>query len=284
MKFKTHILKKSYKLNHTKKIKEALKEDIPNKDITSSLLISSNSQKTAKIIAKENGILCGIDIVKNCFKYMDKKTKLNIYKKDGDLIKKGDLILFAKGKTKSILKAERTALNFLQHLTGIATYTNTMATIAAKYNVKILDTRKTIPGLRYLAKYAVTVGGGCTHRLHLSDEVLIKENHITENNGIENTLKKLKKRYKKNFEIEVENLDEFKIALKYKASYILLDNFSLKDLKKAVKINQKRSILEASGGINLKNLKKIAKTGVDYISTGAITHSTPFTDFSLILL
>jgi len=228
-------------------------------------------------------ILCGVDIVKKCFEIGDRNIRIEILEKDGDKSKKGDLVLKIKGGTKSILKVERTALNFLQHLSGIATHTYRMVSVANKYNVTILDTRKTIPGLRYLAKYAVFIGGGKNHRFHLSDEVLIKENHIIANGGIENTLIKFKKKYKKNFEIEVENLEELKIALKYNAPYILLDNFRIPDIVKAVKINNNQAKLEVSGGVTLKNIKKIARAGVDYISVGCITHSSPAADFSLIL-
>ncbi len=281
--FKTQILKKSYNIELTQILKKALKEDIPFKDITSEILIPDASTAYAEIIAKQNGILCGVDIVKKCFKLINKSITVQIKKNDGNKISKGNLILTLKGKTKYILKAERTALNFLQHLSGIATYTNKMVNIVKKYNVNILDTRKTIPGLRYLSKYAVVVGGGKTHRLHLSDEVLIKENHITINDNIKKTLDKFKKKYKKNYEIEVENLKELKAVLEYNAPYILLDNFNVLDIKKAVQLNNRKAKLEVSGGIDLKNIKKIASTGVDFISVGSITHSAPALDFSLIL-
>lgn len=283
MKFKTQILKKQYNIDVSKIIKNALKEDIPHKDITSELLIPKNSISTAVIKAKQDGIVCGVDIVKKCFNLIDKKTKIKINKQDGQWVKKGDLILELKGKTKYILEVERTALNFLQHLSGIASYTNKMVKLAEKYDVTILDTRKTIPGLRYLAKYAVTIGGGKNHRLNLSDEILIKENHILVNKDVKNTLIKLRKKYHKNFEIEVENLEEFNQAIQYKAPYILLDNFKISDIKKAVKLNNGQAKLEVSGGVNLKNIKKIVKTGIDFISIGSITHSAPAMDYSLII-
>jgi len=277
------ILKKKYKLNTKRIIRSALKEDVPHLDVTSHLLIDNHSFSIAEIMANQEEIVCGVEIVRDCFKMVDRNISIQIFKKDGEKTKKGDLILKAKGRTKSILKAERTALNFLQHLSGIATHTYKMVSIAANYNVTILDTRKTIPGLRYLAKYAVYIGGGKNHRFHLSDEILIKENHIIANGGIEKTLVKFKKRYGKNFEIEVENLDELRTALKYNAPYILLDNFKVVDIKRAVRINQGRAKLEVSGGVTLKNIKQVARTGVDYISVGSITHSSPAVDFTLIL-
>ncbi|MBU1077522.1 MAG: carboxylating nicotinate-nucleotide diphosphorylase [Spirochaetes bacterium] len=284
MKFRTQILKKSYDIDLANVIKNALKEDIPRKDITSEMLIPETSISEAIITAKENGILCGTDILRQCFKLMDNRMNIRFLKKDGNRIRKGDVILKLKGKTKAILEAERTALNFLQHLSGIATYTNKMVLIAKKYNVTVLDTRKTIPGLRHLAKYAVQTGGGKNHRLHLSDEILIKENHIVANGGIEKTLQKIRKCYKQDFEVEVENLNELKSALDHKVKYILLDNFSLSDMKKAASINNGRAKLEASGGVNLKNISKIASTGINFISVGAVTHSAPALDFSLILV
>ncbi len=283
MVLRSKILDLKYKLDIKRIIKTALKEDIPRFDITSNLLVDNDSISYAEIRANQGMILCGVEIVKTCFRMCDRNTRVEILKKDGDEIKKRDLVLKIKGKTKSILKAERTALNFLQHLSGIASHTHKMVLIANKYNATILDTRKTIPGLRNLAKYAVFIGGGKNHRFHLSDEVLIKENHIIANRGIENTLIRFKKKYKKKFEIEVENLEELKVALKYNAPYILLDNFAVSDIKEAVKINNNRAELEVSGGVTLKNIKKIARTGVDYISVGCITHSSPAADFSLIL-
>ena len=284
MDLQTQILKKGYKIDYKNIIKIALDEDIPQHDLTSKLLISPQSQSSAKITAKQDGIVCGIEVVKACYNYTDKNIKFKIFKKDGDSVKKGEVILELQGKTKTILEVERTALNFLQHLSGISTLTSKMVKIAKKNKVTLLDTRKTAPGLRILEKYAVVTGGGKNHRLNLSDEVLIKENHIMANQGIENTIIKFKKLYKKNFEIEVETIEEFLIALKYKVPFIMLDNFSLSDLKKAVKINKNQAILEASGGVNLKTLKKIVKTGIQLVSVGSITHSAPALDFSLSII
>ncbi len=278
---KSNILKKKYRFEPNKIIKAALYEDVKYGDITSAILIPNSSKSEAKIIAKEDGVLCGIDIVKKCFITVDKKIKFKKYKEDGAHIKKNDIICHIEGSTKNILKAERTALNFLQLLSGISTYTNKVVSIAKKYNVIILDTRKTTPGLRMLQKYAVSIGGGRNHRFNLSDEILIKENHILANDGIENTLRKLKTKYKNKFEIEVETMDEFKSAIMYNAPIILLDNFSIRNLKKAVALNKGKALLEASGGITLKNISKVAKTGVDYISIGATTHSVKALDFSL---
>ncbi len=274
---------KRYKIDFKHIIDNALKDDIAKDDITTKLLINRNKISNARIIVKSNATICGLEIAKYCFKKVDKSLMINLLKKDGEKVKKGEIVIEIKGRTASILKAERTALNFLQHLSGIATYTEMMVSIAKKYNVLLLDTRKTLPGLRILEKYAVYTGGGKNHRFNLKDEVLIKENHIFACGGIENALKKIKK-YKSPFEVEVRSLDEFKIALKHNVPIILLDNFKVKDIKKAVKLNQGKSKLEVSGGITLKNIRKIAKTGVDYISVGAITHSAKAIDFSLLLI
>ncbi len=277
----SNILNKQYKLETKKIIRIALDEDVKKSDLTGDILIPVNSKSEAVIIAKESGILCGIDIVKEVFKSVDKNIKFKQYKHDGDYISEKDTICRINGRTRSILKAERTALNFLQHLSGIASYTNKLVELTKKYKVKILDTRKTLPGLRMLQKYAVYVGGGGNHRFNLSDEILVKENHIKANGGIKNTLKILKQKYRKNFEVEVETMEEFYQAVENNVPFILLDNFSIKDLRKAVKINKGRAKLEASGGITIKNIKKVASTGVDFISIGATTHSIKAMDFSL---
>jgi nicotinate-nucleotide pyrophosphorylase (carboxylating) len=283
MELKSLISNIKYRVHLDNIVRNALHEDIPNKDITSHVLIKSSSKSTARIIAKQEEIICGVNVAVKCFKIQSPSIKVKALKKDGQRVKYGDVIMEIKGKTKAILEAERTALNFLQHLSGIATYTNKLVQIASKHGVTILDTRKTIPGLRFLAKYAVLTGGGKNHRFHLSDDMLVKENHIMANQDIENTLKIITTKYKKPFEIEVESLDQLKIALKYKAPFIMLDNFKISDIKKAVKINNGQAKLEVSGGVNIKNIHKYVKTGIDFISVGAITQSASAIDFSLLI-
>jgi len=283
VKYLYSILKKEkYEINYKPIVESAIKEDFAKKDITTKLLIEPTKISSAIIIAKKESILCGTEIVKYCFKRIDKSLNVKLLKKDGEKVKRGDVVIRIKGRTGSILKVERIALNFLQHLSGIATYTNKMVCIAKRYNVTILDTRKTLPGLRMLEKYAVYIGGGKNHRFNLKDEVLIKENHTFACGGLENTLNKMKK-YGCKFEIEVKDLEDFKIALKHNAPFILLDNFKLRDIKKAVKLNNRKAKLEVSGNITLKNIRKVARTGVDYISVGAITHSAKAADFSLLI-
>jgi len=277
------LTKKNYKIEFKDIIKKAIEEDKVKESITTKLLIEKNKIVKAKVSSKSEAILCGVEVAKYCFKQVDKNLEIKILKNDGELVKKGDIIMIIEGKASSILGAERIVLNFLQHLSGIATITNKMARIAKKYNVTLLDTRKTLPGLRILEKYAVFVGGGKNHRFNLKDEVLIKENYIDICGGIEKALEKMKG-YKRAYEIEVRDIEEFKVALNSGVPYILLDNFKISDMKKAVKLNQGKAKLEASGNVTLKNIKKICKTGVDYVSSGAITHSAKASDFSLSII
>jgi nicotinate-nucleotide pyrophosphorylase (carboxylating) len=269
-----------------KLIKQALREDIGKKDITTRMIIPKNKLVKAILLAKQDGIICGLEISALVFKAMDKKIKFKPLVKEGQKIRCGKVIARLRGKAQSILTAERVALNFLSLLSGIATKTRAYVDKVKPYRVKIMDTRKTIPGLRILEKYAVRVGGGFNHRFRLDEMVLIKDNHLKVTQGYLN-LPKFTKNYP--FEIEVKNLKEFKQALKLKPAVIMLDNLSPKQIQKAVQIRNNaakkafpyRPKLEASGGINLENIRKIAATGVEMISIGDLTHSVNSVDISL---
>ncbi len=264
-------------------IKKALEEDKIDEDYTTLWSVPEDKKIKAEIIAKENGIICGLEIAEMVFKMVSPKIEFGYLKKDGDRIKKLEPVAIIKGPARDILKAERTALNFLQKLSGIATLTSRFVEKIKHTKAKILDTRKTTPGLRILEKYAVRTGGGENHRRNLKEMVLLKDNHITVAGGIEKAIDNLLKNKDRDIEIEVEvkNLDELKIAIKKGIKRILLDNMSIEELKKAVEITEGRALLEASGGVDLSNVKKIAETGVDYISIGKITHSAPALDMSL---
>jgi len=258
-------------------IKTALAEDIGYGDITTRLLISKNKKIQAKIIAKEKFLLCGVNIAREVFKTVDRSIKFKQKVKEGSWIQKNDIIAEICGRACSILSAERVALNFLSLLCAIATKTKKFVKAASPYKVKILDTRKTIAGLRILQKYAVRIGGGYNHRFSLDEMILIKDNHLKINKGCI-MLPKASKRYK--IEIEAQNLKEFKRALALGPDIIMLDNMSISDIKKAVKLNRS-ALLEVSGGINLANIKKYASCGVDIISIGELTDSVKSVDISL---
>jgi len=271
----------------------ALQEDIGSGDLTTRFIVPRNQKSKAIIISKSEGVLAGLEVVTLTFKLLDSKVKFKIFKKDGDKIKKGDKILEIYGKTQAILSGERTALNILQRLSGIATLTFQFVRQIQSTSAKICDTRKTIPLWRSLEKYAVKIGGGTNHRFGLYDMILIKDNHIKAAGSITEAVKLAKQKNKRGLLVEVEtkNLTEVREALKVGANFIMLDNFSLKNLKLAVKIirdfeqkNMKKIKIEASGNVSLKNVKKIAQTGVNLISVGKITHSAPALDFSLKIL
>ncbi|MGB9768411.1 MULTISPECIES: carboxylating nicotinate-nucleotide diphosphorylase [Dictyoglomus] len=272
---------------HLRKIvEEALKEDIGFGDITTESTIPEDMISRAVIIAKEEGILAGLPVAEEVFKLLDSKIEFKEFKKDGDEIKKGDVILEIKGKTKTILMGERTALNFLQRLSGIATYTKKCVDVVKPYGVKILDTRKTTPTLRIFEKYAVKIGGGENHRFGLYDMVLIKDNHIRAVGGIKEAIERVRERVSHVYKIEVEvtNLEELKEALESKADIVLLDNMDYDTLKEAVSIAKGKVMIEVSGNISLEDLEKIARLGVNFISIGKLTHSYKSLDLSLELL
>ena len=262
----------------SKVCKDALKEDLfPNGDITSKLL-KNNKKLKAKIISNSNGIIGGLDLAKQTFKLIDKKISFKIKKKEGSKIKKRDLIVVIEGNIKNILIGERVALNFLSHVSGIATKTNNFVQKVGK-KTKICCTRKTIPGLRVLQKYSVGLGGGLNHRFNLSDEYLIKDNHIASSN-----LRKLitsAKKNKKRITVKIDNLNQLKKIMDLKFDAILFDNMSIKNLRKGLKLVGKKYQTEASGNINIFNVKKIATTGVKRISIGGLTHSVTAIDLKL---
>ena len=261
-------------------VKLALNEDLyPSGDITSSLVENDKSIKI-KLIANQNAIVGGLLFAKQAFYLIDQKIKFRIKKRDGSNVQKGSLIAKIEGKAKNILIAERVALNFLSHISGIATMTNKFVKLAGK-KTKICCTRKTIPNLRVIQKYAVKIGGGINHRFNLSDEYLIKDNHIASSDLKTLVIKAIKNKKGKKITVEVDNLNQLKSIMGLKFDRILLDNMSLNNLKKAVKIINGSYETEASGNVNLKTVKLIAKTGVNRISVGSITHSAPAVDFKL---
>ena len=270
-------LSKTFILNT---VKLALNEDLyPSGDITSSLVENDKSIKI-KLIANQSAIVGGLLFAKQAFYLIDQKIKFRIKKKDGSNVKKGSLIATIEGKAKNILIAERVALNFLSHISGIATITNKFVKLAGK-KTKICCTRKTIPNLRVIQKYAVKIGGGINHRFNLSDEYLIKDNHIASSDLKTLVIKAIKNKKGKKITVEVDNLNQLKSLMGLKFDRVLLDNMSSNNLKKAVKMINGFYETEASGNVNLKTVKSIAKTGVNRISIGSITHSAPAIDFKL---
>ena len=262
------------------RVKLALAEDLyPYGDITSNLL-KENKVITAKLISNQDAIIAGLLFSKHAFKKVDKKTKFIIKKRDGSLVKKNSIIALVKGKANSILIAERVALNFLSHISGIATKTNQFVKLAGK-KCKICCTRKTLPNYRVIQKYAVKVGGGTNHRFNLSDEFLIKDNHIANQNIKKLILSAIKNKKGKKITVEVDNLKQLDEIMGLKFNTVLFDNMSIKNLKKGIKIAKKYYETEASGNISLKNIKSVAKTGVNRVSVGSITHSVPAVDLKL---
>jgi len=261
----------------------ALKEDMPQGDITTDNLIDDDEIAKAVLISKDEGIIAGIEVAKKAFQLLDENITFEENVKDGDYVKKGDIIARIEGKTKAILKAERTALNLLQRMSGIATKTHEFCQKVKDLPVKIVDTRKTTPGLRYLEKYAVRVGGGTNHRYCLSDGVLIKDNHISAAGSIKKAVEIIREKIPHTIKIEVETetLDQVREALEAGADIIMLDNMSREMMKEAVKIINKKALVEASGNVSLETVRDIALTGVDIISVGKLTHSVSAFDISL---
>ena len=261
-------------------VKLALNEDLyPSGDITSDL-VESNKKVKVKLISNQNAVIGGLLFAKHTFSLIDKKIKFIVKKKDGSFIKKNSLIATIEGKAKNILIAERVALNFLSHISGISTITNKFVKLVGK-NCKICCTRKTIPNLRVIQKYAVKLGGGTNHRFNLSDEFLIKDNHVTSSNIKKLVSAAIKNKKGKKITVEVDNLKQLKQIIGLKFDCILFDNMNIKNLKLGVKLAKKFYETEASGNINLKTVKSIAATGVNRISIGSITHSAPSIDFKI---
>lgn len=261
----------------------ALREDISSEDITTNSILKDNILGRGSLIAKEDGILAGIEIFKRVFKLLDKNIEFKVNFKDGDKLQKGQIICEITGDLRVILSGERVALNYLQHMSGVATYTNDVVQLLKGTSIKLLDTRKTTPNMRIFEKYAVKVGGGYNHRYNLSDGVLIKDNHIAVAGSIKSAVEMARSyvSFVKKIEVEVENLQMVEEAIEAKADIIMLDNMDEATMKRAVEIIGGRCKTECSGNITRENILKISKCGVDFVSSGAITHSAPILDISL---
>ena len=263
-------------------IRQALDEDAAFHDVTTLALVPKDHRSRAVLLAKQDLILCGMPVVKEVFRKLDPKVKIQNMAKEGAWIRKGKPIARLSGKTRALLSGERVALNFLQHLSGVATLTRRFVDRVKGTKAKILDTRKTIPGLRYLEKYAVRTGGGVNHRMNLQSAAIFKDNHRRLEPSLPAALRRLRRRLSRMpLVVEVEALEQVDAAIREGVGHILLDNMSAKDLKRAVQKRGRRCVFEASGGITLKNVRKIARSGVDYISVGALTHSAPAVDISV---
>ncbi len=267
-------------------IQSAIREDINYIDVSTDYLIPDEAEGTARFLAKADGVLCGLDVALRVFELLDASFHAETYKKDGDALKKGDVIALLHGKTKMLLKGERTALNLIQHMSGIATQTAQAVRLVEGTNASITDTRKTLPGMRALQKYAVVCGGGKNHRYNLSDGAMLKDNHIDAGGGITNAINTLRGKLGHMVKIEVEtrNLEEVREALAAGAEIIMLDNMDCETMRKAVEIVGGKAKLEASGGITAETLRDVALTGVDIISIGALTHSVDAFDISMKLV
>lgn len=264
-------------------IKTALSEDINYIDSTTDLLIPENSSSDAYFIAKADGVIAGLEIAARVFTILDPEIDVKNFVDDGARVTKGEKIVTINGHTRPMLKAERTALNLLQHMSGIATYTRMCADLVEGTKATITDTRKTLPGLRALQKYAVTVGGGRNHRFNLTDAAMLKDNHIDAYGGITGAVRTLRKKagHMLRIEVETRNLDEVREALDCGVDVIMLDNMSLEDMKAACALADGKAKTEASGNITLENIRAVAETGVDIISLGALTHSVRAFDISM---
>ena len=265
-------------------VEEALKEDIGVMgDITSNLILDDSNRSEFEIKSRQKGVISGLYLAETAFRLIDKKISFEKFKEEGDEVEVEDILVRIRGNSISILTAERTALNFLSHMSGIASATSLMAKKIKNTNTKIMCTRKTTPNLRVFEKFAVLSGGGKNHRFGLFDGILIKDNHIALSGSIKEAIKKAKNSSDKSIkvEVEVDNIDQFQEALENNPDIILLDNFSTSELKKAVEINNDKVLLEASGSVNIENVLDIALTGVDFISSGWLTHSSPSLDFGL---
>lgn len=264
-------------------IKAAIREDIHYIDVTTDLLIDENAETTARFVSKDEGVLAGIEVAMRVFELLDSTVHFRLYKKDGDAVGKGELVAEVQGKTRVLLKGERTALNLLQHMSGIATATARCVKLVEGTGASIVDTRKTLPGLRALQKYAVTAGGGRNHRFNLSDAAMLKDNHIDAYGSITAAVAALREKvgHMVNIEVEVRNFEELREAIEAGAHVIMLDNMDIPAMAEAVRITAGRAKLEASGNITQENIAAVAKTGVDIISLGALTHSVRCFDISM---
>lgn len=271
------------KLNVDNLIMMALQEDISSEDVTTNAIMKEKKLGKVDLICKQDGVIAGLDVFKRVFELLDDETQIKLYYKDGDHVKNGDLLAEVIGDIRVLLSGERTALNYLQRMSGIATYTNHVAKLLEGSKTKLLDTRKTTPNMRIFEKYAVKMGGGYNHRYNLSDGILIKDNHIGAAGSVAEAVR-LAKEYApfvRKVEVEVENLDMLQEALDAGADIIMLDNMSHDEMKKAVEMVAGKAKTECSGNITKENIAKIVDIGVDYVSSGALTHSAPILDVSL---
>ena len=270
-------------LNADELILSALREDITSEDITTNSVMREYQLGEVELICKQDGVIAGLDVFKRTFELLDSKTEVTFTKKDGDAVKNGDKIGVVRGDIRVLLSGERTALNYLQRMSGIATYTRSIADLLKGSKTKLLDTRKTTPNMRVFEKYAVKVGGGYNHRYNLSDGILLKDNHIGAAGGVKEAVQMAKEYapFVRKIEIEVENLDMLKEALDAGAEIIMLDNMSVEDMKEAVKLVSGKAETECSGNVTKENVERLVDIGVDYISSGALTHSSPILDLSL---
>lgn len=264
-------------------ILQALQEDITSEDITTNAVMPKFSLGEVQLICKENGIIAGLDIFKRVFELLDENVLITLYYKDSDMVKVGDVMATVKGDIRVLLSGERTALNYLQRMSGIATYTKSITSLLEGSKTKLLDTRKTTPNMRIFEKYAVKVGGGTNHRYNLSDGILLKDNHIAAAGSIKKavTMAKEYAPFVRKIEVEVENLDMVKEAVEAGADIIMLDNMTAENIKTAIDLIAGRAKIECSGNVTKDNISDYISLGVDYISCGALTHSAPILDISL---
>lgn len=264
-------------------IREALQEDISSEDVTTNSVMKEAVQGEVELLCKQDGIVAGLDIFERVFWLLDEKTEVEFFCKDGDEVKNGQLMAKVTGDIRVLLSGERVALNYLQRMSGIATYTNSVVKLLDGTNTKLLDTRKTTPNMRIFEKYAVRVGGGFNHRYNLSDGVLLKDNHIGAAGSVTQAVKMAKEYapFVRKIEVEVETLDMVKEAVEAGADIIMLDNMSVEEMKKAIQMIDGRAETECSGNVTKENISNVTAVGVDYISSGALTHSAPILDISL---
>lgn len=271
------------KINADDLILSALKEDITSEDISTNSVMPHYQLGEVELICKEDGVIAGLEVFKRVFELLDEKTEIAFTCADGDNVKKGQKLGVIRGDIRVLLSGERTALNYLQRMSGIATYTRAIADMLKGSKTKLLDTRKTTPGMRIFEKYAVKVGGGYNHRYNLSDGILLKDNHIGAAGGVKEAVRMAKEYapFVRKIEIEVENLDMLKDALEAGADIIMLDNMSIEDMREAVRLTAGKAETECSGNVTKENVARLVDIGVDYISSGALTHSSPILDLSL---
>ena len=270
-------------LNVDHLIKEALQEDISSEDVTTNAVMKEAVTGEVQLICKQDGVVAGLDVFRRVFEILDENVKTDFYCKDGDEVKKGELMGIITGDIRALLSGERVALNYLQRMSGIATYTHSVAMLLEGTKTKLLDTRKTTPNMRIFEKYAVRVGGGYNHRYNLSDGVLLKDNHIGAAGSVAKAVEIAKEYapFVRKIEVEVENLDMVREAVDAGADIIMLDNMSPEDMKEAIRIIDGRAETECSGNVTKENIDRLTSLGVDYISSGALTHSAPVLDISL---